>query len=95
MVTNDVYGAINSASLVQEVPVAQVLIRNLPDNVVESYKLKAQLTGTSLEQYLRALIEKSAPLSPAELGAMIDHNMAQFPEPLPSLSTEERREGLM
>ncbi len=73
----------------------QVLIRNLDDEVIETYKLKARLKGTSVEQYLRDLIEQGAPLTQAERVALIDENMAQFPEPVPSMTTEERREGLM
>ncbi len=73
----------------------QVLIRNLDDDVIETYKLKARLKGTSVEQYLRDLIVQGAPLTRAERTALIDENMAKFPEPIPSMTTEERREGLM
>ena len=73
----------------------QFLIRNISDEVIETYKLKARLKGTSVEQYLRDWIEQGAPLTTAERVALIDENMAQFPEPLPSMSLDEIREGAM
>ena len=73
----------------------QVLIRNLDDEVIETYKLKARLKGTSVEQYLRDVIVQSAPLTQAERIALIDENMARFPEPIEPMTVEERREGLM
>jgi len=39
---------------------AQVLVRNLPDDVVARLKAKAAERNTSLEQYLRDLIERDA-----------------------------------
>lgn len=73
----------------------QVLIRNIPDDVIETYKLKARLKGTSVERYLRDMIEAGSPLTPAERVALIDENMAQFAEPLPSQTLQDIREGLM
>ena len=73
----------------------QVLIRNLDDEVIETYKLKARLKGTSVEQYLRDVIVQSAPLTQAERIALIDEPMARVPEPIEPMTVEERREGLM
>ena len=44
----------------------QILIRNLDDDVIGSLKTKAELAGQSLEQSLRDLLTRSAPLSAAE-----------------------------
>ncbi len=48
----------------------QVLIRNLDDRVIDSLKLKAELSGKSLEQLLRELVTANAPLSPEERVAL-------------------------
>ena len=73
----------------------QLLIRNIPDEVIETYKLKARLKGMSVERYLRDMIEAGSPLTPAERVALIDENMSQFATALPSQTLEEIREGLM
>jgi len=52
--------------------VAQVLIRNVKDSVIESWKLKAELNGRSLEQELRDLLEQQAPLTTEQKLALID-----------------------
>ena len=44
----------------------QVLVRNLGSEVVEAIKLKAELNGNSLEQELREIIKRAAPLTPKE-----------------------------
>lgn len=51
---------------------AQVLIRNVKDSVIESWKLKAELNGRSLEQELRDLLEQQAPLTTEQKLALID-----------------------
>ena len=73
----------------------QFLIRNVSDDTIETYKLKARLNGTSVEQYLREYIDQGTALTPAERLALIDENMARFPEPVASMSLDEIREGLM
>jgi plasmid stability protein len=40
-----------------EVAMAQVIVRNLDDEVVSSLKLKAELKGHSLEQELRDILK--------------------------------------
>ena len=72
----------------------QLLIRNVPDDVIETYKMKAQLAGTSLEQYLRDLIETHLPFTRAERVALTRANLAKFDSPLSSQSLDEIREGL-
>ncbi len=45
---------------------AQVLIRNLPDDVIEAHRERAKAHGRSLEQELREVIERAAPYTPEE-----------------------------
>jgi len=51
---------------------AQVLIRNLPDNVLEAHRARAKAHGRSLEQELRVVIEKAAPYTPEERLAVVE-----------------------
>jgi len=48
----------------------QVLIRNLDSDIVTAIKLKAELNGHSLEQELREIIKRAAPLTPTERVAL-------------------------
>lgn len=45
---------------------AQVLIRNVDQAVIDRLKAKAELHGHSLEQELREILSRSAPLSADE-----------------------------
>jgi antitoxin FitA len=56
---------------------AQVLIRNLSDDVVERLKRRATVKGHSLEQELREIVTAAAPLSTAERVAIIDRHLAR------------------
>ena len=40
---------------------AQVIVRNLDEEVVSSLKIKAELHGHSLEQELREILKRAAP----------------------------------
>jgi antitoxin FitA len=71
----------------------QVLIRNLPDDVIETYKEKARLAGTSLEQYLRDLMQRHAPFTPQERVAFADEIRAMSTPSRP-LTKDEIRDGL-
>lgn len=73
---------------------AQVLIRNLPDDVLDSYKVKARLKGTSVEQALRELIVANAPFTADERLALTEEFHASFRATLTPLTKEEIREGL-
>ncbi|MGL5116363.1 MAG: FitA-like ribbon-helix-helix domain-containing protein [Beijerinckiaceae bacterium] len=44
----------------------QVLIRNVPDEIIETYRAKAKLHGRSLEEELRKLLELNRPYSQDE-----------------------------
>ncbi len=72
----------------------QILVRNLDDRVIETFKLRARLKGSSLEQEVRSVIENNARLTPAEKVAIsreIRSRQTQVSEPL---TREEMREGL-
>jgi plasmid stability protein len=73
---------------------AQVLIRNVPDDTIESYKERARLKGRSLEQELRELLERNKPFTPDERLAMARMIRARAKGVAPSLSLDEVREGL-
>lgn len=72
----------------------QVLIRNVPDEIIATYKTKAQLTGKSLEQVLREALERNAPFTPEERAAFSKMFHAHFKEPVPTMSKDEYRERL-
>lgn len=73
---------------------AQVLIRNVDEATVETYREKARLKGISLEQELRNLLEANRPFTPAEKGAYSRAAHAKYPDLQPSLTLDEIREGL-
>ena len=51
---------------------AQVIVRNLESDVVERLKLKAELNGHSLEQELREILRRAAPLTTEQKLALIE-----------------------
>jgi plasmid stability protein len=58
----------------------QVLVRNLDDQVIEKYKTKAELKGHSLEQELRDLMTRNAPLTPEEKVALFRRAREKLPD---------------
>jgi antitoxin FitA len=72
----------------------QILIRNLEDTVIESYKVKARAAGTSLEQYLRDLLTRQSPMSATERLAFTRSIRDKVARPSAPLSKDEIREGL-
>lgn len=52
---------------------AQVLVRDLPDDVVERLKAKAAAEGRSLEAHLRAVLEEASGLNRDEFLALADN----------------------
>jgi plasmid stability protein len=66
----------------------QVIVRNLDDGVIARLKTKAKLRGHSLEQELREILTRAAPLSPAERLALADKIRAMTPQPLTTDSTD-------
>lgn len=73
---------------------AQVLIRNVSEYTVESFRQKARIKGISLEQELRNLLEANTPFTPEERVAVSRAIRARYAEVQPSLTLEEIREGL-
>lgn len=71
---------------------AQVLVRNLSDDVVARLKKRAADRRHSLEQELREILTRAASPSRAELIAEIDRIRAMTPKILRSDSTEILRE---
>jgi plasmid stability protein len=72
---------------------AQVLIRNIPEETLSSFRQKAELKGKSLEQELRDLLEQNRKFTPEERAALADH-IRQGSTPSPALSLDDIREGL-
>ncbi|MEO3435309.1 hypothetical protein [Inquilinus sp. CAU 1745] len=58
---------------------AQVVVRNLEDRVVQNLKIKAELHGHSLEQELRDILSDAAKLSREERLSIIDRIRAMAP----------------
>jgi plasmid stability protein len=71
---------------------AQVIVRNLDDEVVASLKLKAKLKGHSLEQELRSILKAAAGLTKEEKLVLIDRIRAKQRRPLDGDSTDLIRE---
>ena len=72
----------------------QVLIRNVSDRAIETFKYRAKLKGTSLEQEVRELIEAHAPYTPEERVAAARAIRAKTVGVAPSMTLDEIREGL-
>ena len=58
---------------------AQVIVRNLEDDVVATLKLKAELHGCSLEQELRDILSAAARLKKEERLSFAKHIRALTP----------------
>lgn len=71
---------------------AQITVRNVDRDVVQSLKLKAELHGCSLEQWLRNLLKDAAELTPAEKLGLADKIAAMTPRPLETESVDLIRE---
>jgi len=71
---------------------AQVIVRNLPDDVVARLKARAKQRKHSLEQELREILREAARPSREEIIADIDRIRAMTPRKLQSDSTDLIRE---
>jgi antitoxin FitA len=58
---------------------AQILVRNLDDAVVERLKMRARSNGTSLEQEARTILTEAAQISRAELIDLVREFRAKQP----------------
>lgn len=72
----------------------QVLVRNLDDAVIETFKWRARMKGISLEQEIRDLLNAHRRLTPEEKVAISREVLEKTPGLVPELTAEERREGL-
>jgi antitoxin FitA len=72
----------------------QVLIRNVSDRALGTFRDRARLKGTSLEQELRDLIEKHAVYTPEERAAVACEIRSRTKGVAPSMTLDEIREGL-
>ena len=72
----------------------QILVRNVSDFALETFRIRAKNKGTSLEQEIRQLIEQNAPYTPEERVAASRRILAMSKGPVPSLTLDEIREGL-
>lgn len=68
---------------------AQVIVRNLEEAVVQAWKLKAELSGRSLEQELRLLLEQQAPLSAEQKVEMFRRVQAMTPKGVKQTPAED------
>jgi plasmid stability protein len=68
-----------SLAISNEDGMAQVIVRNLDDRVIETLKDRAKRKGHSLEQELRDVISHAAKLSTAEKLEIIDRIRAMTP----------------
>ena len=71
---------------------AQVIVRNLDEQVVSSLKIKAELHGRSLEQELREILKNAAELTSEEKLALADRICGMQARPLQTDSAELIRE---
>ena len=71
----------------------QVLVRNLDNDVITAIKLKAELNGHSLEQELREIIKRAAPLTPEERVALSRKIRSMQSKPATLDSTDLIREA--
>jgi plasmid stability protein len=71
---------------------AQVIVRNLDEQVVSSLKTKAELHGHSLEQELREILKRAAKLTSEEKLALVDRIRAMTPKRLEDDSADLIRE---
>ena len=72
----------------------QILVRNVSDEALETFRLRAKMKGTSLEQEVREMINAKAPFTPEERVAAAREIRAMTKGVVPSLTLDEIREGL-
>jgi antitoxin FitA len=72
----------------------RLLIRDVSDETVATFKQKAELNGRSLQEELRELLERNRSLTPAERVKLSRSFRARHGGIQPSLALDEIREGL-
>jgi len=71
---------------------AQVLVRNIPEETLAVYRERAKRNGISLEQEIRNLLERNRPYTPEERVAVSRYFRART-RPSRALTPEEIRKG--
>jgi antitoxin FitA len=72
----------------------QILVRNVSDSAIDSFKFRARLRGTSLEHEVRQLIEANAPFTPNERANAARAIREKTKGIAPPLTLDEIRDGL-
>ena len=72
----------------------QILVRDVSDHALDTFRWRAKRNGTSLEQEIRELIEAQSPYTPEERVAAAREVRARMKGFAPSLTLDEIREGL-
>jgi len=75
-----------------EVTMADILI-DLDDGLIERLKVTAELKGRTLEEEVKDIIERAAPLSPEERVALSDRIRSMQAKPSELLSEDLIREA--
>jgi antitoxin FitA len=83
---------IKNVFTIERADMAQVIVRNLDEEVVSSLKFKAELHGHSLEQELREILKRAADLTTEEKLALVDRIRAMTPKRLETDSADLIRE---
>ena len=78
---------------------AQVLVRNLDDDLVKGLKVRARLRGISLETFLREVLKAAAPLTGDEKVALLEefrrkHDLLELTTPPEDIIREDREERM-
>lgn len=69
------------------------IVLNLDDRLIERLKAKAALKGRSLEEEIRDIIDRAAPLTPEERVALSDRIRSRQARPSDLLSEDLFREA--
>ena len=72
----------------------QILVRNIDDEALKNLRSRAQASGLSLEATIRELIESAGKPSKAEILERMREIRSITKGFVPSLSSDEYREGL-
>ncbi len=68
---------------------AQVLIRNIDDTVIENLRLRAKIKGSSLEQELRDILTRASALTGEQRSALLSGFRAKHGSPSVSRQPED------
>ena len=72
----------------------QILVRNIDDEALKNLRSRAQASGLSLEATIRELIESAGKPNKTEILERMREIRSMTKGIVPSLSSEEYREGL-